>query len=108
MEYLKTDFLYASGKNAEARTKAQELITQFGDKVSPRMYRMVAYTSDTLGDIPAAKQAITTFFTKADTSIIMGADYEAMAKINSKMPDSATKNEAFKYFAMAIATGYAR
>lgn len=103
VEYLKTDFLYASGKNADARTKAQQLITQFGDKVSPRMYRMVAYTSDTLGDIPAAKQAITTFFTKADTSIIMGADYEALAKIDSKMPDTATKNEAFKYYALAIA-----
>ncbi|MBS1599017.1 MAG: tetratricopeptide repeat protein [Bacteroidetes bacterium] len=103
VEYLKTDFLYASGKNAEAKTKAQELISQYGDKVSPRMYRMVAYTADTLGDIQAAKQAITTFFTKADTSIIMGTDYEALAKINSKMPDSATKNEAFKYFGMAIA-----
>ena len=102
VEYLKTDFLYASGKNAEARTKAQELITQFGDKVSPRMYRMVAYTSDTLGDVPAAKQAITTFFQKADTSIIMGTDYEALAKIDSKASDSATKNEAFKYYLMAI------
>jgi len=102
VEYLKTDFLYASGKNAEARTKAQDLIGQFGDKVSPRMYRMVAYTSDTLGDMNTAKQAMTTFFAKADTSIIIGPDYEEMAKINSRMPDTPTKNEAFKYYKLAI------
>ena len=102
VEYARTDLLYVSSKFAEARTRAQQLIAQFGDKVSPRMYRMVAYTSDTLGDYPTAKQAITSFFAKADTSIIMGADYEALAKIDSKMPDSVTRNEAFKYFVMAI------
>lgn len=102
VEYLKTDFLYASGKNGEAKTKAQQLISQLGDKVSPRMYRMVAYTSDTLGDIPAAKEAMTNFFAKADTSIIIGADYEELAKIYSKLPDSATRNEAFKYYKLAI------
>ena len=47
---MKTDFLYASAKFQEARDKAQALVTQFGDKVNPRMYRLIAYTSDTLGD----------------------------------------------------------
>jgi len=102
VEYGRTDLLYVSGKFAEARTRAQQLITQYGDKVSPRMYRMVAFSSDTLGDMPAAKQAITSFFSKADTSMIMGTDYEVLAKINSKMPDTLTKNEAFKYYKLAI------
>ncbi len=102
VEYLKTDFLYASGKNADAKARAQQLITQYGDKVSPRMYRMVAYTSDTLGDIPGAKDAMTTFFTKADTSIVLGADYEELGKIYSKMPDTPSKNMAFAYYQKAI------
>ncbi|HVY76181.1 MAG TPA: tetratricopeptide repeat protein, partial [Puia sp.] len=59
-EYLKADMLYASSKFSDARTRAQQLIGQMGDKVIPRMYRMVAYASDTLGDIPAAKTAMET------------------------------------------------
>src|SRR5690349_9096237 len=43
VEYLKTDFLYASGKFAEAKDKANGLIGQYGAKVAPRMYKMVAY-----------------------------------------------------------------
>ena len=36
VEYLRTDFLVASGKFQEAKTKAQGLITSLGDKVEPR------------------------------------------------------------------------
>jgi tetratricopeptide (TPR) repeat protein len=103
LEYMKTDFLYASGKNAEARAKAMGLISQYGDKVNPRMYRMEAYTSDTLGDLPAAKQAMITFFSHADTATILGTDYEELAKIYAKLPDSISKLEAFKDYELAIA-----
>jgi len=102
VDYMQTYYLYGAAKFGEAKTKAQALISQYGDKVNPIMYRMVAYTSDTLGDVPGAKQAITTFFSKADTSIIMGTDYEELAKVSARMPDSATKNEAFKYYKLAI------
>ncbi|HEY4154940.1 MAG TPA: tetratricopeptide repeat protein, partial [Puia sp.] len=109
-EYLKADMLYASSKFADARTRAQQLITQNGDKVIPRMYRMVAYTSDTLGDLPTAKTAMANFFSKADTSAergldykILPTDYEEYAKIFSKMPDSASQVQAFQYYNMAIA-----
>lgn len=101
-DYLKTDLMYVSGKYAEARTEAQKLINQMGDKVNPRMYRMLAYTSDTLGDLPAAQQAMTTFFNKADTSLIIGADYLGMAKIMIKSPDSVTRSRAFQYFRLAV------
>jgi tetratricopeptide (TPR) repeat protein len=103
LEYMKVFYLYGSAKFADARTKAQALISQYGDKVDPVMYRQVAYTSDTLGDLSAAKNAITSFLVKADTAAILGADYEELAKIDSKMPDTPTKIEAFKYYKMAIA-----
>jgi tetratricopeptide (TPR) repeat protein len=110
-EYLKTDMLYASSKFSDARTRAQQLIAQYGEKVIPRMYRMVAYASDTLGDIQGAKAAMTTFFQKADTSsdrgidyTILPTDYEEFGKIYSKMPDSASQAMAFPYYEKAIAT----
>ncbi len=108
-EYLKADMLYASSKFADARTRAQQLITQLDGKVIPRMYRMVAYTSDTLGDLSAAKDAMTNFFSKADTSSergldykILPTDYEEFAKIYTKMPDSASQSQAFPYYSLAI------
>ena len=90
MEYAKTDYTYAKGDFAGAQKRARELIAQNKEKVSPRMYRMIAYTADTLGDIQTAKGAMDTFLLKADTSIVLATDYEEMAKIYSKMgaPDS--------------------
>ncbi len=101
VEYLKTDFLYASGKFADARTKAQSLITQYGDKVTPRMYRLVAYTSDTLGDETAAREAMATFLVKASPEDILSTDYEELGKIDSRI--SGHEQDAFTDFRMAIA-----
>jgi len=100
IEYLKTDFRYAKGDFAGARTAAQQLITQYADKVNPRMYRMIAYTSDTLGDAPGAKQAMNTFLAKAEPETILPGDYLELAKINSKIPGS--ESEAFANFQTAI------
>lgn len=100
LEYLKVDFRYAKGDFAGAKTGAQALISQYGEKVNPRMYRMVAYTSDTLGQMAEAKQAIQTFFTKADPATLLPADYIELANINSKTPGS--EKEAFDNFRTAI------
>ncbi|MBO9565480.1 MAG: tetratricopeptide repeat protein [Niastella sp.] len=101
-EYLKTDFLFSSGKPAEAKTRAEALIAQYGDKVNPRMYRLVAYAADTLGDANAAKTAMNTFFTKATEEVpVRGTDYEELAKINSKIPGA--EAEVFANLEKAIA-----
>ena len=100
IEYLKTDFTYAKGDFAGARTKAQGLISQYGDKVNPRMYRMLAYTNDTLGDLAAAKQAMNTYLAKADPDEVLPGDYLELANINSKTPGS--EQEAFNNFQTAI------
>jgi tetratricopeptide (TPR) repeat protein len=100
VEYLKTDFRYAKGDFAGAKTRAQELITQFGEKVNPRMYRMIAYTSDTLGDVAGAKQAMNTFLSKADSSLVLPADYVELANINAKIPGS--EQEAFMNLQTAV------
>lgn len=100
VEYLKTDFLYASAKFGEAKEKAKSLIAQYGDKVDPRMYRLVAYASDTTGDLAGAKEAMNTYLAKADPEQIIGADYEELANINSKIQGS--EAEVFTNLRMAV------
>jgi tetratricopeptide (TPR) repeat protein len=100
IEYAKTDYIYAKGDFAGARTRAQQLIQQYGDKVNPRMYRMIAYTSDTLGDVTAAREAMTSFLAKAEPEVVLSADYEELARINSKIPGN--EQEAFQNFQQAI------
>jgi tetratricopeptide (TPR) repeat protein len=88
VEYLKTDFLYVTGKFTEAKDKALSLISQQGDKVNPRMYKMVAYACDTLKDIPCATKYITEYFAKQDPEDIVSADYDELANINLQTPGS--------------------
>ncbi len=99
-EYIKTDYTYARGDFAGAKLRAQELINQHGDRVNPRMYRMLAYTSDTLGDPETARTAMHTFLKKADPETIMPTDYEELAIISSKIPDS--QDSVFYYYNTAI------
>ena len=103
-EYINTDYTYAKGDFAGARQRAEALIQQHGDKVNPRMYRMIAFTADTLGDLPAAKAAMDTFLVKSevgpDVEDIKATDYEQMAKITSKIPE--LKDSAFVYYEKAI------
>jgi Tfp pilus assembly protein PilF len=99
-EYIKTDYTYAKGDFAGAKARAEQLIQQYGEEVNPRMYRMIAYTSDTLGDANGAKQAMTTFLQKADTADILPTDYEELAKINSKIPGM--EQEVISNYKLAI------
>ena len=103
LEYMKAGMLYVSGKVAESRTRAQQLIGQFGANVNPRMYKLVAFASDSLGDYTAAREAMSNFLTRADSSIILSTDYEEYGKIYGKLQDSVTRNMAFQYYAKAIA-----
>jgi tetratricopeptide (TPR) repeat protein len=104
-EYIQTDYTYAKGDFAGARQKAEALIQQYGQAVNPRMYRMVAFTADTLGDLPAAKAAMDSFLVKSeqgtDVEDIKSTDYEEMAKITSKIPE--LEDSAFTYYEKAIA-----
>ena len=100
IDYLKTDFTYARGNFAGAKTMAQGLISKYGDKVNPRMYRMIGYTSDTLGQMAEAKQAMNTYMTKANPDDVIPGDYLELANINSKTPGS--EQEAFTNFQSAI------
>jgi tetratricopeptide (TPR) repeat protein len=102
LEYMKAGMLYVSGKVAESRTRAQQLIGQYGANVSPRMYKLVAFASDSLGDYTTAREAMANFFAKADSTIILPTDYEEFGKIYGKLTDSVTRSMAYQYYAKAI------
>ncbi len=102
LEYMKAGMLYVSGKVSEARTRAQQLIGQYGSNVNPRMYKLVAFASDSLGDYTAAREAMANFLSKADSSIILSTDFEEFGKIYGKLQDSATRVMAFQYYGKAI------
>ena len=103
LEYMKAGMLYVSGKVAESRTRAQQLIAQYGANVNPRMYRLVAYASDSLGDYTTAREAMANFLAKADSTLLLSTDYEEYGKIYGKLSDSTTRSMAFQYYAKAIA-----
>src|SRR5450631_2247402 len=102
LEYMKAGMLYVSGKVPEARTRAQQLIGQYGKNVSPRMYRLVAFASDSLGDYTTAREAMGNFLASADSTMYLSTDFEEYGKIYGKLSDSVTRNMAFQYYARAI------
>lgn len=101
VEYNKVDLLFQKPDYAGAKAKAEDLIRQYGDKVKARMYKMVAYTEDTLGNIPAAQKALSTYFSKVDPEEIVPKDYVLQAVLDSKTPGSEAK--AFANFEKAVA-----
>jgi tetratricopeptide (TPR) repeat protein len=102
LEYMKAGMMYVSGKVAESRTRAQELIGQYGANVNPRMYKLVAFASDSLGDYTAAREAMANYLAKADPTTYLATDFEEYAKIYGKLQDSTTRSMAFEYYAKAI------
>jgi len=103
VDMMNADFLVASGKFPEAKTKEQTIITTYGDKVNPRVYKQLAYVCDTLSDVSCAQQNIATYFQKQDTAAVTGADYALEASIKSKASDSAGKVQAIESYKKAIA-----
>ena len=102
MEYLKTDFAYSKGDDFPgAIAKAKQLIQQYGDKVNPRMYRLIAYASDKIKDYPAAKDAMNTFLAKAAPEEILPGDYTLLANVAAQVPGN--EQEAFANYEKAIA-----
>jgi tetratricopeptide (TPR) repeat protein len=101
-DVLQTDFLVVTGKFADAKTKAQSLISAQGDKVDPKMFALIAYCCDTLGDVACATQNIATYFTKQDPAAITPLDYILRATIESKSTDSVTRSLAFADYTTAM------
>src|SRR5450755_4426999 len=85
LEYMKAGMLYVSGKVAESRTRAQKLIGKYGENENPRMYNLVVFASDSLGDYTTAREAMGNFLASADSTMYLATDYEEYARIYGRL-----------------------
>jgi tetratricopeptide (TPR) repeat protein len=101
-DIAKIDLLFLQGKFQDARTRAQAMVSQMGNKPDPLLYKLIAYSCDTLGDIDCAQQNMNTYFQKQLAADLLPRDYEERAHIETKSKDSATMNMAFADYEKAI------
>ena len=88
-EYLMTDFLYASSKPKMAIEKAQSLLEKEKQKAQPRLFKLIAYSYDALGDSTKALEYLEQYFQHEADSNYVAKDFELKAKLLSKFsPDN--------------------
>jgi Tfp pilus assembly protein PilF len=102
LDVIKIDFKIASGDFNGAKADAQAQINSLGDKVSPAMYKRVAYCCDTLGDNSCAQTNINTYFAKEDSAKVTPLDYMLKAGIEGKSTDTVIQQKAFDDYGIAI------
>jgi tetratricopeptide (TPR) repeat protein len=102
VDVIRIDFKIVNGDFNGAKADAQAEINSLGDKVSPKMYRRVAYCCDTLGDNSCAATNIATYFAKQPAAEVVPLDYVLRASIEGKSTDSVTWEKAFDDYATAI------
>lgn len=99
--YYQASFLYASGKNQEAITKADQCLAQGGPNAYPKLYGIKAYAYDKAGDSLNAKNAFESLFQKLPADQLGPKDYSTYGKTLLKFPGS--EAQAGTYIEKAIA-----
>lgn len=90
-DYMMTDLLYASSKHAQALDMAKQLLQKEKDAAQPRLYKLIAYSYEALGDSTNAMEYINTYFTKAVDSQLVAKDFELRAKLLQKFAGNEEK-----------------
>lgn len=99
--YYQASFLYASGKNQEAITRADQCLAQGGPNAYPKLYGIKAYAYDKAGDSLNAKNAFDSLFKKLPADQLGPKDYSTYGKTLLKFPGS--EAQASSYIEKAIA-----
>jgi tetratricopeptide (TPR) repeat protein len=84
-EYLVTDFLYASSQPQLAIAKAKELLEKEKEKAQPRLFKLIAYSYDAVGDSTQALEYLRQYFSKEADSNYVAKDFELKAKLLAKI-----------------------
>ncbi|MCA0396911.1 MAG: tetratricopeptide repeat protein [Bacteroidetes bacterium] len=100
-DYERASIAYASRNYDEAINKAQQNISQLGDKADPRYYKLLAYSYDDKGDSINAKKYLDDYFAKQSADDFVPKDYAFRANLLSKFPGQ--ESEALASFDKAIA-----
>jgi Flp pilus assembly protein TadD/TolA-binding protein len=97
------DYLFRSGKYAEAITRSGELAAgNCGKEIGTRLKMLNAFCYERLGDSVNAKKNIDEFMQVEEPAKILGSDYEMAAKVTAKFPGSELK--AIEYINRAYET----
>ncbi len=100
LDYEEASLSFASGDYKDAVDKANVLLTQYGEKADPRLYRLKAYSEVKLGDSVNAIKDIEQFFLKASEDMIVPDNWLVAAEMAAKFPE---RQEMFdKYVRRAI------
>ena len=79
--YMIADYLYLSEKNEKAIDKAKEIIARDGAETAPRIYKMIAYCSEKLGDSVNALKYANKYFEKEKEENYVMKDFELKARL---------------------------
>jgi tetratricopeptide (TPR) repeat protein len=99
-EYSLTDLLYLTKKYDSAILSAQGLIRTQGDKVQPRLYKLISYSYQEKGDSTSALPYMLSYFEKEADSNFIRKDYENMALLYQAKEGK--EDSTFLYYKKAL------
>ena len=102
--YYQATILYASNMFAQAVTKANECIGQGGPTTDPRLYGVVAFASNRLGDSVTARKYFESYFAKQKPDKIGPNDLDQYAKVLLKFPGNEALAASYVEKAIAMDT----
>lgn len=85
-EYDLADLLYISKQYPEAVAKADAIVKAEGEKVQPRLYKLIGYSLAAEKDTAKAIGYMQRYFEKAPDSVFIAKDYMTMGQLYSSMP----------------------
>ena len=102
--YYQATILYASNLFAQSAAKANECIASGGTNPDPRLYGLVAFASNRLGDSLNAKKFFETYFSKQKPDKIGPNDLDQYAKVLLKFPGNEALAASYVEKALALDT----
>lgn len=98
-DYRMTDLLYLSGQYAAALKNAEGLLEKKDSAKDARLFKLIAYSYNGLGDSVNALNYMRTYFDNAPDTAIIQKDVETMGDLLSRFPEKS--DSAALYYARA-------
>ncbi|MDZ4793934.1 MAG: tetratricopeptide repeat protein [Bacteroidota bacterium] len=103
-EYDLIDILYLNGDYETAIDSASTLLSKEGEKVKPRLYKLMAYSAAKSGDSTAALKFINDYFDKEDPQKYVAPDFELRAQLTNILAGAETEVAAYYSIAAEMDT----
>jgi tetratricopeptide (TPR) repeat protein len=101
LDYSYTDLLYLNRNYDSSIIAARKLIDQEGQKVQPRIYKLVAYSFEGRHDTAAALQYMRQYFKNENDTNLVVKDFEMMSALYAR--EGGKEDSAIIYLSNAVA-----